>query len=133
MQEIVLINEKKLRRLERLGRVVPLDLRHYVVRDPDGDYLCQIEPTGWATVKYDYRWTKDLSNARVFGYDELFRSELAADLMHGYSGLSMLRSRSSFDGSPPLILMPHRITCRCSCASKPLRISSILHLVFGSA
>jgi hypothetical protein len=92
MQKILLIDEEKILRLERLGRVVPLKARHYVVKDPDDDYLCGIEPTGLATVEYDFHWTKDLQQALVFDYESLFNSGLMREhLITGYSGLQALR------------------------------------------
>jgi hypothetical protein len=100
MQKILLIDEEKILRLERLGRTVPLNARHYVVKDPDDDYLCGIESTGLSTVKWDYYWTRDLQKARVFDYEDLFKSGLAANLVAGYSGLSMLRVKVVTAGRP---------------------------------
>jgi hypothetical protein len=67
----------------------------YVLQTRDGDYVHEVEKTEWETVKTHFKFTKNIKEARVFDFDELY-SRLATNpvgvqFTQGFSGGRLIK------------------------------------------
>jgi hypothetical protein len=84
-----------LRSRESLSKHAPLERRLYVVRDRDGDYLCQTISTGLETVPLEFQWTPHRHLATRYTNEELNSRFDTVSLMqrviHGHAGAEQIR------------------------------------------
>jgi hypothetical protein len=77
-----------------LSDSVPLNVRRYILKTRDGDYVQSVEANATATLKSHFNFTQDREKAQRFSYAELWdQSTLAVEFACGFSGSRAERIR----------------------------------------
>ena len=81
----------------KLSDNTPEEDRLYVLQERDGDYLAGLEGTGWDTVPFEFKWTKDKAKAQRYSWQELNGKgptiTLMRRVMQGHAGATAIRVR----------------------------------------
>jgi len=76
------------------NRYEDIESENFYLVDRDGDFVTKVESTGWETVKFHFKFTKDRAKAKAFLGRDLFGrgAQLLQLFIQGFGG-SMERLR----------------------------------------